>query len=304
MAGRLADRSAPRRAARVTEPWPFGVALALAVILHLALLLGVSFDLPTPHPQGARALEVLVLRQPAPIDRPELASALAQADRRGEQGHDEAIVQAEREDEIPLPSPTVEEDATPLDVELASPETAEPAPAEPVPPEPEQEASSKPDLLAAKPPAAIDVAQILDSRQAEIARLNAQVLERATAYTHQPRRKAISASTREYKYANYLEAWRRKVERIGNLNYPEVAKERKLYGSLILLVSVRADGQVENIRVLRSSGYTELDQAAVRIVELAAPFAPFPPDIRAATDILDITRTWQFLHGNRLGWEH
>ncbi len=76
-----------------------------------------------------------------------------------------------------------------------------------------------------------------------------------------------------------------------------------MYGNLILHVAVRADGSIEHVRVLRSSGFEVLDEAAVKIVELAAPFAPFPPDIRAETDVLDITRTWQFLSNNRLGWE-
>ena len=87
---------------------------------------------------------------------------------------------------------------------------------------------------------------------------------------------------------------------MGNLNYPEEAKRRKLYGNLTLQVALRADGSVERVRVLRSSGFDLLDEAAVRIVELAAPFSPFPPAIRAKSDILDITRTWRFLGNNRL----
>jgi protein TonB len=93
------------------------------------------------------------------------------------------------------------------------------------------------------------------------------------------------------------------VERIGNLNYPKAAKDQHLSGSLILHVAVRADGSVESVRVVRSSGYDLLDRAAIRIVELAGPYAPFPPDIAAETDVLDIVRTWQFLRGGRLGWE-
>ncbi|MGA7981418.1 MAG: energy transducer TonB, partial [Chromatiaceae bacterium] len=154
------------------------------------------------------------------------------------------------------------------------------------------------------PPPAISAGQILASRSLEIAKLTARIEETGTAYANRPRRKAISASTREYKYATYLEAWRRKVERIGNLNYPEEAKRRSLYGNLILHVAVRADGSLEQVRVVRSSGFDVLDEAAVRIVKLAAPFAPLPPNIRAETDILDITRTWQFLSSNRLGWEN
>ncbi|NCA91614.1 MAG: energy transducer TonB, partial [Gammaproteobacteria bacterium] len=152
--------------------------------------------------------------------------------------------------------------------------------------------------ILASPPSA---AAILASRGQEIARLNAKLVEDTAAFANRPRRKAISASTQEYKYASYLETWRRKVEAIGNLNYPEEARRRKLYGNLILQVGVRADGSLEEVRVLRSSGSTILDEAAMRIVHLAAPFAPFPPDIRRETDFLDITRTWQFLSNNRFG---
>jgi protein TonB len=268
------------------------VALLLALALHLTLLVGVSFDLPTSPPRTTAPMEVLVLREAAPSERPARASALAQADRRGDEGRTEDTApDAPPEDGPPEDSPpqdTSDLDDPPLDVELAARGRPPPAP----------EQKPEPDPLAAERPAPVDVAQILSSRRAEIARLNTPNAEGGGA--RPPRRKAISASTREYKYASYLEAWRRKVERIGNLNYPEVAKERKLYGNLILLVSVRADGGVMAVRVVRSSGHPELDQAAVRIVELAAPFAPFPPDIRTETDVLDITRTWQFLHGNRL----
>jgi protein TonB len=142
--------------------------------------------------------------------------------------------------------------------------------------------------------------QLLASKNIEIARLTAELERKTLAYAKRPKRKAISASTREYKYAAYLDAWRRKVERIGNLNYPDQAKRNKLYGDLVLHVAVKADGSVEQIRVLHSSGHKILDDAAVRIVRLAAPFSPFPNEIRKETDILDITRTWQFLRSGKI----
>ena len=92
----------------------------------------------------------------------------------------------------------------------------------------------------------------------------------------------------------YLQAWRRKVERIGQLNYPDQARARKLYGSLRLLVAIEPDGHLRDVRVLDSSGHRVLDDAAVRIVRLAAPYAPFPPAMRRQTDVLEIVRTWQF----------
>lgn len=93
-----------------------------------------------------------------------------------------------------------------------------------------------------------------------------------------------------------MEAWRAKVERVGNLNYPDAARKQNLSGSLILDVALNADGSINQITVRRSSRQKILDDAAIRIVELASPFAPFPEQIRKGTDILHITRTWQFLN--------
>ncbi|MEA3640505.1 MAG: TonB family protein [Lamprobacter sp.] len=171
---------------------------------------------------------------------------------------------------------------------------------------PRENAPSPPSIsrseLDQPPLPSVSAADIFASRHAEMADLAARIEERSHAYASRTRRKAISTATREYLYANYMEAWRRKVERIGNLNYPREARELGLFGSLILHVAVRADGSLEGIRVVRSSGHQVLDDAAIRIVELAAPFAPFPPNIKHETDVLDITRTWQFQRNHALGW--
>ena len=187
----------------------------------------------------------------------------------------------------------------PQEVEEAPPEIAEVVPTEP---SPEPEPAPRPDPMDARD-TPIDAAQILASRGEEIDRLTANLQAKTAAYASRVRRKSVSASTREFRYASYLGAWARKVERIGNLNYPQAARDQRMFGSLILHVAVRSDGSVEQIRVVRSSGYDLLDEAAVRIVELAAPYSPFPPDIAAETDVLDIVRTWQFLRGGGLGWE-
>jgi protein TonB len=109
-----------------------------------------------------------------------------------------------------------------------------------------------------------------------------------------PRQRYISASTKEYAPASYMEAWRRKVERIGTINYPEEAKRRDLSGDLMLDVALRPNGSVLKIKVVRSSGHKVLDDAAKRIVYLAAPFGAFPEEIKKDTDILHILRTWNF----------
>lgn len=113
------------------------------------------------------------------------------------------------------------------------------------------------------------------------------------------RRVALNANTKDYRYSQYLSDWRNKVERIGAMNYPEEARGR-FFGSLVLSVALRPDGSVDRIMVVRSSGNKVLDDAAKRIVMMASPFAPFPPDIRKETDYLDITRTWNFTRGDAL----
>ena len=134
----------------------------------------------------------------------------------------------------------------------------------------------------------------------EMARLEAQISKNWDAYQKLPRRKFIGARTQEYRFAQYIEDWRVKVERIGNLNYPEQARRQKIYGKLQLSVSIKKDGSVESIEVSRSSGHPILDAAARRIVNLAAPYSPLPPSITKDTDILTITRTWSFTSSDRL----
>jgi protein TonB len=140
----------------------------------------------------------------------------------------------------------------------------------------------------------------LVQKSLEIVRLEAQIDKNWDDYQKMPRRKFIGARTQEYRFAQYIEDWRVKVERIGNLNYPEQARQQKVFGSLQLSVSIRADGSVENIEVSKSSGQRILDAAAMRIVKLAAPYSPLPPNITKDVDILTITRTWTFTSSDRL----
>lgn len=140
----------------------------------------------------------------------------------------------------------------------------------------------------------------LVARSLEIARLEAQISKNNEAFQKMPRRKFIGARTQEYRFAQYIEDWRIKVERVGNLNYPAQARRDQIFGKLTLSVSIRADGSLEKVEVDRPSGKPLLDAAAVRIVRLAAPFAPFSAEIRRDTDILTITRTWMFTSSDKL----
>lgn len=275
-----------------------GYALLLAVALHALLLLGVGFERARDVTRPAeRLLEIMVVRpKQAAETPPEKPEAFAQVSQQG--GAADEVVEISARPSGPVlepapPEPPIEQ--TPVAAE-------EPQPAPPTkeilaaPPTAEKPAAT---TAPVEKPRRTSAASLIAGTQLEIERLTTEI-DRRNRGAGALRRKAVNATTREYKYAAYLEAWRQKVERVGNLNYPDEAKQQKLYGDLILHVAVRPDGSVDNIRVVRSSGQKVLDDAAIRIVRLAAPFAAFPPDIRAEADILDITRTWQFMSGNRL----
>lgn len=137
----------------------------------------------------------------------------------------------------------------------------------------------------------------------EMDRLEALISKQQDEYQKRPKRKFVGGRTKEYRYALYVEAWRQKVEKIGNLNYPEAARNLKLYGQLQMTVSIKADGSIEAIEINRSSGHKVLDAAARHIVELGAPYARFPDDVRKEIDILSITRTWTFTKEDNLATE-
>ncbi len=141
--------------------------------------------------------------------------------------------------------------------------------------------------------------QDLATNALAIARMEAQIARQSDEYNKRPRKAFIGSRAREYRFAQYVEDWRLKVERIGNLNYPEDARGR-IYGSLLLTVSIKSDGSLEKIEIDRSSGHRILDRAAESIVKMASPYASFPADIRRDTDILVITRTWTFAPGDKL----
>ncbi len=273
------------------------LALLLATVLHLGLLWGVGF-LPGEKARQRQPpqLEVTLVQTPSK-QAPEQADYLGDAN---QQGSGEQEQRQRPETLLPAQSPAP---AEPVPVASSQPpQSQQPSrlrgeqltreqatPPVPVEPEPQPPVET----------AHISAAELI-SRSHDIASLEAEVGQTLRAYAQMPRRKFVSASTREHKYAAYMDAWRRKVERIGNLNFPEQARAQRLSGSLVLEVAVLPDGQVAGVEILRSSGHAVLDEAAKRIVYLAAPFAPFPDSIRKETDVLHITRTWKFVAGGSL----
>jgi protein TonB len=296
-----------KRTGMTTSIDRLGLTLFVAVTLHATAILGVSFTLETPEklPAPDRTLEIMVVQNPQKHDpkQPiEKADFLAQSSQEG--GGDqaekvrptteitpptpplrEALVQATAPTPPPAPKPKAEKPKKVLTKQQPDRQKIETEPEKRPTPPVEQK---------------VTAAQLLASTTQEIKRLTAELDRKTDAYAKRPRRKTLSASTQEYKYANYLDAWRRKVERVGNLNYPDEAKRRRLYGNLVLHVAIRPDGTVKTINVRKSSGHKLLDDAAIRIVKLSAPFAPFPGEIRKETDIIDIIRTWQFRNNDQL----
>lgn len=148
------------------------------------------------------------------------------------------------------------------------------------------------------PPSPASGLDLADSARA-MARLEGEIGKQLDEYSKRPRRTNAALRAKEYVFAQYMEEWRQKIERVGTLNYPSEARG-KLYGKLTMTVSIRPDGTVDSIEINRPSGYKVLDDAALRIVRLSAPFAAFSPEMRRDTDILEITRTWYFTQGDAL----
>jgi len=134
----------------------------------------------------------------------------------------------------------------------------------------------------------------LPSDRLEVARLEAEIARQWQAYQELPKRKFIGARTESVVYAEYVDQWREKIERVGTANFPEEARRRGEFGTVLVTVAIKADGTVEKVEIDRSSGNGVLDAAVARIVMLASPFKAFPEKVRRETDILHITRTWSF----------
>lgn len=275
-----------------------GMMLIVAVVIHGLFILGVTFDLASPKTETSeKALDITVVRQPVNQKKDKEPDFLAEKTQQGG---------GNLEEKKRLTSPPTKPTIQPEPVKQQEKVTVERAVSQPtkkVITQKKAETVKKvtpPKPKVAKKPKKINMDQLLSSTQSEIDLLTAELDSLQQRQSKQPRRKYISSSTQEYKYAAYLTAWRKKVENIGNLNYPDEAKRKKIYGNILMTVVLKPDGKVSSIKIRKSSGHKILDDAAVRIVRLASPFAPFPANIRQETDELVITRTWQFVSGNKL----
>lgn len=270
-----------------------GFTLFLALVLHTILILGIGFDLYR-ETNRSPIIEVTLAQTPDQ-DSPDKADYIAQDNQAG--GGD--LI----EKNMPsVTSPT----------EFFAEQAAETIPESP----PEQTRSSREKTLTrvttqkessrkvpniSQEPEDTEVLQDLEKeislleRSLELASLDARLDVRKELNTRKTRVKRVSSvATLKTADAYYVKQWIKKIHRVGRLNYPEEARRRRIFGDLRLTVSLYANGQVKDIHVLRSSGHKILDDAAIRIVRLAAPFAPFPKQLKAEYDVLEITRTWLF----------
>jgi len=273
------------------------LALGLSIALH-AVILSIHFKLPNLilDKYASQALEVVLVNSKTRA-KPTKADVLAQANLDGGGNTDE-----NRRAKTPLP--VLKEADSGADAKRAARRVQELE---------AQQLKMMTRLQAAKsvtateqpkaPAAEVQQPQIsgqdLASSALALARMEAQIARQIEEYNKRPRKAFVGSRAQEYRFAQYVEDWRLKVERIGNLNYPDSARGR-IYGSLVLSVSIKADGNLDTVEVQRSSGHQILDRAAERIVKMASPYAAFPANIKRDTDILVITRTWTFAPGDKL----
>jgi periplasmic protein TonB len=286
----LAAMDAPRR--------NLTLALGASLLLHAALL-AIRFTPPDFIDKAReRALDVILVNSKSKA-KPDKAQAKAQTNLDGGGNTDE-----DRRAKTPLPpSARTREGNQLIEAKRRVAELEAQAQLQMTRLKSERTVSadrSKVDPVAAPEPN-LSGADMASSALA-IARLEGQIARQMEEYNQRPRKKFIGARVEEYRFAAYVEDWRLKVQRIGNLNYPAAAKGR-LYGSLVLTVVIKANGDLERVEVSRSSGQRLLDDAARRIVQMASPYAAFPDNIRRDTDLLEITRTWTFTKEDRLSGE-
>lgn len=278
-----------------TDKLSFTVFLAIA--LHAAIILGITFQ-RIEASASTHTMEV-TLAQHKSLNKPKKADYLAQFNQQGSGTLEKKALtttptEADFQDtKIQETAPVPSEASAPLKVEqqktvITTKRTADQKVKVDslAPPETKTDQSSEKSLL---------------QRSLEIASLEARLDRNRQLYAKRPRIKRLtSLATSQSSDAFYLNSWRRKIERIGNLNYPAEARQKKLFGSLRLMVAILPDGSLKEVELLESSGHPVLDEAAIRIVKLAAPFAPFPDELRESTDVLEIIRTWQFRKNSSL----
>lgn len=273
------------------------LTLFLAAVVHALVILGIGFDSPLPKETKTPPMIEVTLAERPEAEAPKDYDYLAQANQDGGGENKEkrrpkkaAPASAVAEPQGQAQTQTAPAPSAPAkrSSEVVTSRSRQPKPA------PQQQAVAE-----ERPATAAEL--ISDSRQ--IAQAVSQQRETESVLSKYPSKRRIDARTKAHAAAEYMRQWVEKVEQVGNLNYPEEARRRALSGSLILEVTLKPDGKLVSSKVLSSSRHPVLDQAALRVVHIAAPFAPVPDEVLAGNDLLVITRTWEFVdrHGLKTG---
>ncbi len=278
----------------------FAVALFVATLVHIVVIHGIGFVAPKPAETLNTSMEIILV-QKSTDKAPEKADYLAQVNHEGG-GNSEQEGRPSTPTLAPFPDQTANTVFTPpppqvaaarLDKQIETLTIDKPAQHEVeqqiTPPDgPTEQGNGSQDIVSKEYMS--DNILYINVLTAKRASIQAELYKTFEAYAKKPRRTFIHSSTREYKYATYMKAWRRKAEGIGN--------RQKLSGSLILDVALNPNGTIHNVEIKESSKYQIIDEAALRIVRLAAPFDAFPESIRKGTDILHITSFWEFRYNS------
>ncbi|AOY89599.1 energy transducer TonB [Marinobacter salinus] len=279
-------------AVQVSDFDRFSFTLFMALAVHAIVVLGITFA-PEPPRSSAQTMEI-TLSQFDDEKAPEKADFLAQTSQQGSGSEEEAR-------EMTTPQPAEVSQAEVAEVQPEPPAQTKPQPRQEQQVVKTESASSRKVQAPEKrtepveEPLPVREKKSLMERSLEIASLEARFDAQQRAYARKPRvMRVTAASTLKSTNAWYVQNWISKVTRVGNINYPTEARRAGIYGTLRMLVSLKKDGTIKEVAILQSSGSTVLDDAAIRIVRMASPFAPFPDGMRKEVDELEIIRTWSF----------
>ncbi|MBL4712495.1 MAG: TonB family protein [Gammaproteobacteria bacterium] len=279
----------------VTDHDRFGMTFFLATIFHGIVILGVSFSIaPSADSKTSPALDIILVQTQSPNDVEDV-DYLAQVSQQG--------------------GGNAEEKARPQELFSAPTLASEPGISKQtsVKQQQQQKHSEQLALLSqadasyaihsekntdlTKDNITVDKTTLNNTQAARLAAEISNIIEQEASVN---KTQYLNSSTKAFTPAKYMRQWINRVERVGNLNYPDQARRNKLSGTLILDVVISADGKLLKTDLRQSSGHQILDDAAKRIVKLAAPFSAFPKKLRQEADVIHITRSWEFLNNSRI----
>ena len=273
----------------IGENHRLGATMTLSLLVHGLLILGVGFALENAAPVMP-TLDVILTETSTALS-PRQADFLAQASNQGGGEHDKS---SRPRDNQSGPAPQADPGVAPRRLRAQSP-APQPAPQARVISSAGGEATAMAPRATSTPSERVlPQGREKIERDMRMARLAAEIHLRSERYAKRPKRKFVSASTQEFAWAGYLREWVDRVERVGNLNYPDEARRRRLQGQVVISVAIRRNGTIERVEIVQSSGTPLLDASALRIARLAEPYPPLPRT-EENPDILHVTRTWQFL---------